>query len=132
MKNRIISGGAAIIFGLLIALGPQFLFTVCPVMGDMVMKCHWTAQVEIGVGALIAALGIALVVFAGPQIRLGLTIGIFLSGVLALLIPHALIGGCAMPSMPCRKIAFPAITVISILLLITAALNGLYLARKKE
>lgn len=131
MKNRIISGGGAIVFGLLIALGPQFLFKVCPVMGDMIMKCHWSAQAEIGVGAVIAALGIALVVFANPTTRLGLTIGIFLSAVLALLIPHALIGGCANHTMPCRKITFPAITVISILLLLGAAFNALYLARTK-
>ncbi|MDR2020795.1 MAG: DUF4418 family protein, partial [Treponema sp.] len=70
--------------------------------------------------------------FANPKIRLGLTIGIFLSGVLALLIPHVLIGGCVMHSMPCRKITFPSITVISILLLIGAALNTLHLVRKKE
>ena len=133
MKNRIVSGGAAIVFGLLIALGPQFLFKVCPVVDGMYMKCHWTAQEEIGIGGpLIAGLGIALIVFASSKIRLGLTIGIFLSGVLALLIPHALIGGCPMPSMACRKITFPAITVIGILLLITMALNALYLARKKE
>ncbi|MDR2314474.1 MAG: DUF4418 family protein [Spirochaetaceae bacterium] len=129
MKNRIISGGAVIIFGLLIALGPQFLFKVCPVAGDMFMKCHWSAQAEIGAGALIAALGMGLIIFADPKIRLGLTLGIFLSGVLALLIPHALIGGCAMHSMPCRKIAFPAITVTGILLLVTMALNAAYLAR---
>jgi hypothetical protein len=132
MKNRIVSGGAALAAGLLIALGPKFLFKVCPVMGDMVMKCHWSAQAEIGVGGLIAALGLALIVFAGPKTRLGLTIGIFLAGVLALLIPHALIGGCPGHSMACRKITFPAITVISILLLIGAAFNALYLARKKE
>jgi hypothetical protein len=132
MKNRIISGGGAIVFGLLIALGPQFLFKVCPVMGDMIMKCHWSAQAEIGVGALIAALGIAFIVFANPKTRLGLTIGIFLSAVLALLIPHVLIGGCANHTMSCQKITFPAITVISILLLIGAALTALYLARRKE
>ncbi|MDR2795312.1 MAG: DUF4418 family protein [Spirochaetaceae bacterium] len=132
MKNRIISGGAAIVFGLLIALGPQFLFPVCPVEGGMFMKCHWSAQAEIGVGAVIAVLGIALVIFANSKIRLGLTIGIFLSAVLSLLIPHALIGGCAMQSMPCRKISFPSIVVISILLLIGSALNTLHLAWKKE
>jgi hypothetical protein len=132
MKNRIISGGGVTAFGLLIALGPQFLFKVCPVMGDMIMKCHWSAQAEIGIGALIAALGISLVFFTNLKTRLGLTVGIFLAGILALLIPHALIGGCPMHAMPCRKITFPALTVISILLLISAALNGLYLARKKE
>jgi hypothetical protein len=132
MKNRIFSGGAVIVFGLLIALGPQFLFKVCPVEGGMIMKCHWSAQAEIGIGALIAALGAALIVFANPNTRLGLTIGIFLSGVLALLIPHVLIGGCSGHSMPCQKITFPALTVISVLLLIAAAFNALYLARKKE
>ncbi|MDR2111193.1 MAG: DUF4418 family protein [Spirochaetaceae bacterium] len=132
MKNRIVSGGAVLAAGLLIALGPWFLFKVCPVMGDMVMKCHWSARAETGVGGLIAALGIALVVFAAPKTRLGLTIGIFLAGVLALLIPHTLIGGCVTHSMPCRIITFPALTVISILLLITAAFNALYLARIKK
>jgi hypothetical protein len=132
MKNRIISGSAAIVSGLLIALGPQFLFKVCPVVGDMFMKCHWTAQAEIGIGGLIAALGVALAVFANPRIRLGLTIGIFLAGILVLLIPHALIGGCAMHGMACRKVAFPSITVISVLMLAGMALNGLYLARKKQ
>jgi hypothetical protein len=98
----------------------------------MYMKCHWSARAEIGVGALIAALGIALIVFASPKTRLGLSIGIFLSAVLALLVPHTLIGGCPMPSMACRKIAFPSITGIAVLLLIGAALNTLHLARKKE
>lgn len=131
MKNRVFSGGGVIVLGLLIALGPQFLFKVCPVVEGMFMKCHWSARAEIGIGGpLIAGLGTALIFFASPHIRLGLTIGIFLSGVLALLIPHVLIGGCAMHSMACRKAAFPAITVLSILLLISMALNGLYLAGK--
>jgi hypothetical protein len=59
MKKRILIGGAVIVFGLLFALGPQFLFKVCPVMRDMIMKCHWSAQAETGARALIAALGIA-------------------------------------------------------------------------
>jgi hypothetical protein len=129
MKNRIIPGGAVILFGLLIALGPQLLFKVCPVMEGMFMKCYWSARAEIGIGALIAVLGIGLIFFANPQTRLGLTLAVFLSGLLALLIPHGLIGGCAMHSMPCRKISFPSITVISILLLIGSAFYAFYLAR---
>ena len=131
MKIRIIAGAAAIVLGLLIALGPQFLFKVCEPMGENFMRCHWTAQAEIGIGAVIAALGIALTLFASPKTRLGLVIGITLSGVLALLVPHVLIGGCPMPTMQCRKIAFPAITVISILLLIGSGFYTAYLARKK-
>jgi hypothetical protein len=128
-----LGGIAAVVLGLLIALGPQFLFQVCgPMMDGGFMRCHWSAQAEIGVGALIAALGIALVVFAAPKLRLGLAVGVFLSGILALLVPHALIGGCAMHTMACRKIAFPALTVVAILLLIGAGLYIAYLARKKE
>jgi hypothetical protein len=133
MKNRIIGGVAAIVLGLLIALGPQFLFKVCrPTENGGFMKCHWTALAEVGVGALIAALGIDLFMFASPKTRLGLTIGIVLAAMLALLYPHALIGGCAMPSMDCRKIAFPALTVMSILVITGGALSIVYLARKKE
>jgi hypothetical protein len=132
MKIRIIGGSAAIVLGLLIAVGPQFLFKVCEAMDGNFMKCHWSAQAEIGVGALIAALGLVSLFFASPKTRLGIIIGIFLSSILALLIPHILIGGCAMDSMPCRKVAFPAITVIGILLLIGTGLYTAYLARKKE
>jgi hypothetical protein len=133
MKIRITGGSAAVVLGLLIAVGPRFLFKVCGLTANGgFMRCHWSAQAEIGVGSLIAALGLASFFFASSKIRMGLTIGIFLSAVLALLIPHGLIGGCAMHSMACRKAAFPAITVISILLLIGAGLYTVYLARKKE
>jgi hypothetical protein len=117
--------------GMLIALGPQFLFKVCEPMGENFMKCYWSARAEIGVGVVIAALGIALIVFTCVKIRLGLVIGILLSGINALLIPHALIGGCPMDTMPCRKIAFPAITVISILLLIGAGIYIFVLSKQK-
>ena len=130
MKKRII-GIVVTALGLLISLGPQFLFKICPVMDNMHMKCYWMAQAEIGVGAVIAALGIALIVFTSAQTRLGLTIGIFLSSVLALLISNVLIGGCPMHTMPCREITIPSITSISILLIISSALYTVYLARKK-
>jgi hypothetical protein len=141
MKNRIASGITVIILGSLIALGPQFLFKVCepasPIAahdegGQTWMKCHWSAQAEIGIGFLLAALGIGLLVFASKDTRLGLTVGIFLSAVLALLIPHVLIGGCSMPTMPCQSLAFPAITVLGILLIIGSAGNGYYLIRGRS
>jgi hypothetical protein len=71
MKKRIISGGGVIVLGLLIALGPQFLFKVCGLTADGgFTRCHWSAQAEIGIGGiLIAGLGIALILFANPRIR---------------------------------------------------------------
>jgi hypothetical protein len=138
MKNRIASGTAVIIFGLLIALGPQFLFKPCgPITardggGLTWMKCHWSAQAEIGIGFLLAALGIGLLIFASKDTRLGLSIGVFLSATLALLIPHVLIGGCSMAVMPCQSLTFPAITVLGILLIIGSVGNGYYLIRGRS
>ena len=113
MKRSI--GIIVLIMGLLLALGPQFLFKVCD---SHTMRCHWTAQAEIGIGGVIALLGIALIIFTDIKIQLGLSIGILLSGIHALLVPHALIGGCSTPSMACNTTAFPAITVISVLLFV--------------
>ena len=75
----------------------------------------------IPLGFLIAALGACMIVFTDQKTRLGFSIGIFLAGIIALFIPHALIGGCGMMSMACRKIAFPALTAESVILLIFSA-----------
>jgi hypothetical protein len=130
MKNRIASGAVVIALGLLIALGPQFLFKVCAVTGHGFLRCHWSAQAEVGVGMLIAALGVAFLLFKESPIRLGLTIGVFFSSVIVLCIPHALIGGCGMMTMACRRTAFPALTVIGFIALAGSAGNAVYLSRE--
>ena len=147
MKKNIIYAATVIVFGLLIALGPQFLFKVCgPSMtpveaGDIddccaipedsgccgpvlssVPVCHWSARAEIGIGLLIAALGCCIIVFTDPKIHLGLIIGIFMASIISLFIPHTLIGGCSSLAMQCRRIAFPALTVESIILLVFSAI----------
>ena len=144
MKRSIIFGSVVISLGLLIALGPQFLFKVCkPSMATVIAEeeiddccaipeksgccgpvisnfpvCHWSARAEMGIGLLIASLGICLIVFPDPKTRLGLFIGIFFAGIVAMFIPSTLIGGCAVKSMACHKGAFPALMVESILLVV--------------
>jgi hypothetical protein len=130
MKKYIFLGAAVAVMGLLIALGPQFLFKVCAHGEDSFPHCHWSAQAEIGIGLLIVALGICLTVFTESKTHLGLFIGIFLTSIIALAIPHTLIGGCDSMSMNCRKIAFPALTVESIILLIFSAVTVVYIEIK--
>ena len=149
MKKVIISGAIIILLGLLIALGPQFLFKVCN--GNMASSestsenaddccaepaqssccgpsasslpiCHWSARAEIGIGMLIAALGACMIVFTDSKTHLGLLIGVFLASIIALGIPYALIGGCDTITMQCRKVGFPAIAVESIVLLVFSAI----------
>jgi len=125
MKKSIICGAIITTLGLLIAFGPQFLFRVCSTScsccGD-IPTCHWSARAEIGIGMLIAALGLCLIVLNDSKTQLGLMIGIFFSSIIALAIPHVLIGGCEMKNMACHRVAFPAITVIGAVLLAVSAL----------
>jgi hypothetical protein len=126
MKKHLIYGITIIILGLLIALGPQFLFKVCAAHGGAFPLCHWSARAELGMGMLIAALGICLIVFTDPKTQIGLTIGIFLASIIVIGIPHALIGGCKASAMACRRVAFPAITVIGIILLVYSIIAVVY------
>ncbi|MDR1650244.1 MAG: DUF4418 family protein [Synergistaceae bacterium] len=128
MKNRFISGVMGIAAGLLIAGGPQFLFKLCgPADDGTWMRCRWTGQAEIGAGALIAALGIAHLLYSSPGVRMGFSAALSLSGILAFTIPRFLIGGCGNEMMPCRMITFPAIYVISVLTSVGFAANAAYL-----
>lgn len=94
---------------------------------SMVMKCHWTARIELGIGILIVILGILLVVLQSVQIRLGLSISLVLNGILALLVPSVLIGVCGAVHMSCRSLTLPALTVLSSGDIIIALINTIYL-----
>ncbi|NLT15170.1 MAG: DUF4418 family protein [Clostridiales bacterium] len=151
MKNRLITGIVFIILGGFITFGPQTVFPVCGVhtkaqaSGEMhmdnceapaaamteamsgVMKCQPTARVEFGIGILIVLVGALLIIFPSKQVRLGLNLSLTLNGVLALLIPTVIIGVCNGAQMVCRLLALPALTVFSILVIIIAAANSIYL-----
>ncbi|SHH74736.1 protein of unknown function [Sporobacter termitidis DSM 10068] len=101
---------------------------------NMMMKCHGTGQAALGLGALIAVSGVLLILLRSKQTRLGLSIALFLNGILALLIPTALIGVCDGAQMSCRMLALPALTILSSLAIIAAAANAVYLYQsdKKE
>jgi hypothetical protein len=155
MKKAVIFGAIVILLGLLIALGPQFLFKVCGIsmtdsgtLEDCCAEpveeasccapaissypiCHWSAQAEIGMGLLIVALGACMIVFTDPKTHLGLMIGIFMASIIALAIPNFLIGGCGAAAMSCRRIAFPALTVESIVLLVFSAIMITTIAMQK-
>ena len=154
--RKIIIGTTVIVLGLLISLGPQLLFKVCenttascggsisecctelkassccsPAIRNIPI-CYWTARAEIGMGLLIAALGTCIIIFSDSNMQSGLLIGTFLASIIALFIPHTLIGGCASMDMLCRKTAFPALTAISIVLLAFTAIVLTAISMKKS
>lgn len=128
MKNRLITGIGAILFGLLISIGPKTIFKVCAAKPDGTwMKCHWTVQADLGVGLLIAALGVLLLIFSSESTRLGLSIAIALAGILVLLFPTALIGGCSVATMNCQRITFPALELLGSLTVFGFTFNSIFL-----
>ncbi|MCL2210571.1 MAG: DUF4418 family protein [Treponema sp.] len=133
MKKNIISGGAAVLFGLLIALGPQFIFKICEPADDRLMFCFWVGRAEIAVGILIAALGVAIILLSDVKIQLGLTLGIFMSAIVAISFPQDIfLDLCKHEGAVCQKVTFPALMVVCGLLAAGAVFNLIYLEKKTK
>ncbi len=130
-KNRLLTGGAFTILGLLTAIGPQTIFAVCDAMDGKYMKCHWTAQAEIGNGVIIAILGFFLFL-SSHTIRVGLQIALLALSVQTILLPNVLIGVCGGNHMSCHSLTLPALNVIGIVSIVIGAVNLIYLLRIKD
>lgn len=138
MKNRLLSGIVIAVLGLLSSLVPVCIFPPCTKLietasgGTTPMKCFWSGRAEIGIGLLILCGGVLLIVFKSPLTRLGISLMTALTGVLGLLVPTLLIGGCGMATMPCRLTTFPALYVLAVLTVAACAANAVYLWRRNK
>ena len=130
MKNRILFAAAFALLGLLVILAPTVLFPVCE--SDMKMACFFTKKAEIGVGLVIAALGVIYFFLKNKDIRLGISIAQFLNAGLVLAFPAKLTGLCKMSDMACRVKTYPALIVLSVLLALTAAVNIVFLIKSES
>lgn len=130
-KNRLLTGGVYTILGILTAIGPHTIFAVCEAMDGKFMKCHWTAQAEIGNGAIIAILGF-LLFLSSHTIRVGLQIALLALSIQTILLPNVLIGVCGGNHMSCHSLTLPALNVIGIVSIVIGAVNLIYLLRIKD
>jgi hypothetical protein len=149
MKNRLLTGIMFLLLGTLIALGPQTLFPVCGAHASMhpeamtpdpggellpsdmasaaKMTCYWTGRAEIGLGSLMALLGVLLLILKKRAIRLGLSLALIPTGILIALVPAVLIGVCASMNMKCHLLTLPALVLLGIAAALAAAVNSGYL-----
>jgi hypothetical protein len=134
MIKRLSGGILFIIFGLLVAIGPHTIFPVCGARDGEFMKCHWMAQAELGIGLGITIMGVLLIIFKSRQIRIGISIALLMNAILVILLPKKLIGVCSGVHMNCHALTLPALNLLGVLTLITAAATILYLwnANRKE
>lgn len=142
--NRVIISLVFVVLGLLVILVPTYLLPVCapmevisPVVNVQTpahvtvkyMKCHWTGQAEMGIGAVIMALGLLMLLSRSACVRLGLSLSVICVAMLAAAIPTVLIGVCPGEMMPCHMGTLPSLLLLSGLLVVIALINVLYLSR---
>ena len=128
--------------GLLIAIGPQTIFKPCSALLEITaeegargmtvpMRCHWSAKAEIGIGGVIALLGLLLLFFHNVQVRLGLSMALPALGLVSVLLPgRHLIGVCMARTMECRILMLPMLTMLGSLIIAVSLVYTVVLVRK--
>lgn len=125
-------GAVVVVLGIIVAIGPHYIFPVCQYFGQLVataagttipMKCFWTAQAEVGLGALTVIAGLLLILSRQQETRrmLGVFVGIL--GILVLLTPTNLIGMCMSADHPCRVGTEPFLILMGVVVLIVGIIT---------
>ena len=110
MNKKLYAGISQILLGALVAIAPQTFAHVCAVK-ETPMACHYTAQAALGIGIVIAVLGVAGL-FVSDQTRAGLDIANAVLGVLTITVPTVLIGVCKGAMMHCHMVTLPTLIVL--------------------
>jgi hypothetical protein len=128
VQNKFITSILYVLASILLVVGPQTIFKVCK-LEEIPKKCYWSARAEIGIAIILVI--IAVLYFLAKTIRGKVFIAIvaIVNGIVAILIPSFLIGGCEMKTMPCQSRTFPAFYDISAALIIFSLSNIFYLLK---
>ncbi|MDR1568045.1 MAG: DUF4418 family protein [Streptococcaceae bacterium] len=131
MKHKIISA-ITVLIAILVAIGPKTIFPVCAVHSDMVMRCHYTAQMSLGLG--ISLLGLAIFLFLSRTLAFqkGIYIGQAILGILIILTPTVLIGVCESPMMHCHSTTSPILILLGVFVIILAVIGYFFNGMKKH
>lgn len=119
-----------LVLNLIFFVGIQTVFAPCEAHPDgSWMTCHWAGQALMGIAAALLAIAVMHLVIPRAQVKLGLALAMIPISVLALVLPDHLIGLCMMETMHCHTVMEPAVTVLSLLNIMTAGAD-IYVYRK--
>lgn len=127
MKNSV-AGIITIIIGILFILVPLYILPVCDLVEHAngkitIMRCFWTARAEVGIGAVVIAIGILSLLISSSAVRIGFYLSLFCLSFLAAAIPTLLIGVCPNEMMDCHMGTLPALIILSITLMLVSVIN---------
>ncbi|GAE87907.1 DUF4418 family protein [Acetivibrio straminisolvens] len=91
------------------------------------MRCQSTAKAELVLGILTIAVGVLMLLIKNRKFRIGLNIAAIPIGILAFLFPNNITGVCSKVHMTCRSLTLPMLSLISIVLVVFAGINTVYL-----
>ena len=129
-KSNLVFAVIFVLLGALVAAGPYSFAHVCEV-GEKIMKCHWTARVELFLGLSVAVLGLLKFLSSDAKYQLGLNFGLLINALGVLLTPTVLIGVCGMKKMHCHAVTKPTLIVFAILILVAALAQSVSLWKKR-
>lgn len=132
MKQKI-NGFDVILFALsaVLLLGVLTVFAPCGAKKDGGwMTCHWAGNAVAGAAAVLTALAVMRIFAKDGKAQSWLSAAMLPTALLAALIPGRLIALCMMPSMRCRAVMSPAVTVLSVLIIAIAAMDIAFRRRK--
>ena len=121
-----------LVLNLIFFVGIQTVFAPCEARPDgSWMTCHWAGQAFIGIAAALLAIAVMHLVIPRIQVKIGLSLAMIPVSVLAFAVPDHLIDLCMMETMHCHTVMEPAVTVISLLNVLLAAVD-VYVYQKGE
>ncbi len=136
MKNKTtkIFGIVYSVLGLLFAMIPFLIVPVCTkkMPNGLPMPCFYTGNIEVLLGGILFGLGI-LVFFAKDRI-MRVLLGLFtlVIGFLCLAYPLFIIGGCRKIDMRCHIYSFPALYLVSGIIMFIAIVFTLISLKKDK
>ena len=119
-----------LVLNLIFFVGIQTVFVPCEARPDgSWMTCHWAGQALIGIAAVLVVIALMHLVIPRTQVKIGLSLAVIPVSVLAFAVPDYLIDLCMMETMHCHTVMEPAVTVLSLLNVMTAGVD-IYVYRK--
>lgn len=120
---------ALLILGILTAVVPQAIFPVDPVMPDMVMVCHYTAQALIVTGLLTAVFGFLSLINQEAAAQWDLAAALAGAGSILIIL---LIGFCKHSDAKCRVGTQPAEIILNAVVIIIGIYGFIALQKDKK